>query len=313
MRCATTIVNVLNTSSPAITTPIAANPSKTVVRTSSRSRTVCPTLWAASDASSTVNVGPTASATRSRRTGGFTPGAPTTLMRSSCAGCPERVLRSLEIEGGVGEGAEVDGVTDSEQTDDLEILRRPREQDPHAITDREAVLPRGVDVHRHLARTSWRSTLGPDELERTVRTRLRPRETHGGPPRGANRLAVVPDELRVAEDHAVRVLDALDRLHLREQTIGEPLSRSGGALLAGDPHDDVDVGHRLGEEAVVAPVQRVGQHVRARDEGDPEHHRDQGQHEAHAVRGDALEGRLPHRVSAFSRPGGLRGARGNRP
>ena len=43
-------------------------------------------------------------------------------------------------------------LTEAEEADDAELLRRAAQQDADAVADREAVLARGRRVHRHLVR-----------------------------------------------------------------------------------------------------------------------------------------------------------------
>ena len=129
----------------------------------------------------------------------LTPGSAATSTAFDRAGRREHPLRGREIERGERQAAELAGVAEAEQPDDLEVLGRALEQHLHAVADLEPVLPRGAGVHRHLA-VGTRRPARPvvDELERAP-----PVERHPGHPQRRedavlDRLAVRLDELGVA-------------------------------------------------------------------------------------------------------------------
>ncbi len=105
--------------------------------------------------------------------------------------CPgvELLLRRLEVERRRRDRPDVLRGTEAEDPDDLVLLRRAAQQDPHAVADAVAVLARGLRVHRHLPRTARGVTTG--ELQGAV--------DPGDPERGgtatADGVAVPVDEL----------------------------------------------------------------------------------------------------------------------
>ena len=121
-------------------------------------------------------------------------------------------------------------------------------------------------------------------------------------PVAAQRVAVLVDDDGEALHGTVGLVDALRAAHRRQEVGADgapPAAEVAAEGLLG-PDDRVGVLVDVAEQAVERVGDGRGEHERARDERDAEHHRDPGQQETDLLAPDAFERDLPH---GFRRPG----------
>jgi len=159
-----------------------------------------------------------------------------------------------------------------------ELLRRSPEEHLHLVAESERVGLGGDHVDHDLAGPLG-LTARPQGQRRQVG--IGPVEAEGRRAGGGDCLARLVDELGVAADRAHRSRHAGDTADDVEDRGGQGVTRrvgrGVGAETGGGAHRHVGAGGDLVEQGVEGLVDRVGEHERAGDEADAQHHGHGGQ------------------------------------
>ena len=103
------------------------------------------------------------------------------------AGGLEDFLRGAEVECRERDRSEVVAVTEAEDADDLELLRRPAQEDPHVVADREPIVACGRGIHRDFVAAAAHDSR---RRRRDGGPAIGPRRADGRRPATADALAV---------------------------------------------------------------------------------------------------------------------------
>ncbi len=195
--------------------------------------------------------------------------------------------------------AEVRALGELEDADERERLGAGLAGDAQRLTDTQVVALRGVLVDRDLAGGARKV---PGHGRPALKARRGRRADERGS-RGVQPLSAGVEDRREREDRARGVADARNRLDSREHGRGNRLrlhTRCGTErLIRGDDHRLVRVRDR--EDRAERLVDRVGEDVGPRHQGDAENDRDRGQRGPQLALREAAQHDAGHQPSDFIR------------
>ena len=212
----------------------------------------------------------------------------------------EELLRGGQVEDRERRAAERAHAAELHEPRDPEFLHRATREHADRVSDLEVLRRGGLCVDRDLLGTVRPLPFGEGKrIEALVAGRV---DAEGETRRAAARddLVVAIDELRLVGDAALGESDVGQCAHFSEQRFRQRRRRDAVVLVAADRalarDDGVGVLVDLREDGPERGLDRVGQHVRAADHRDTEHHRHCRQRGAQLPAEQAFEGDPDHEL-----------------